>query len=94
MLHLDPDYGAKLQEHATARVLAHLLDDVGALVGGQPVEDLRRAIGLELFEDRSAPAERRLVAELDGPGHRQHRDDHRRFRPGELIDEVGQIGGG
>ena len=92
MLHLDQDYGPKLQEHAAARVLAHLLDDVGALVGGQPVENLRRAIGLELLEDRSAPPQCWLVAELDSTGHRQHHDDHRRFCTGELIDEVGQIG--
>jgi hypothetical protein len=52
----------------------------------------RSAIGLELLEDRSAPAQGWLVAELDGTGHRQHHDDHRRFHTGELIDEVGQIG--
>jgi hypothetical protein len=68
MLHLDEDYGPKLQEHATARVLAHLLDDVGALVGGEPVENLRRAFWLELLQDRAAPAQGWLVAELDGPG--------------------------
>ena len=54
---------------------------------------IRRAFGLELLQDRAAPAQGWLVAELDGPGHRQHHDDHRRVRTGEPIDQVGQVGG-
>ena len=91
-LDLGPHLGGELGQQAPARDLAHPADDLGALVRGEALEDLGGAAGVHLPEDRAAAVERGLVEDLDRPRHRQHAHHRGRLLPGELVDEVGDVG--
>ena len=80
-------------QEAPPRHLAHAADDLGALVGGEALQDLAGAAGVHLLEDRAAAVEGRLVEDLDRPRHREHAHDRGRLLAGELVDEVGDVGG-
>ncbi len=83
---LGAHFRTKLRQDAMPFVQSHLLNDVGALVGGEAFENGGHASRFELFEDRCAAAHRRLIAELDAARERQHRNDRGGFGEIELIE--------
>ncbi len=74
-------------------MLAHLLHDVGPLVGRQPFEDLRGALGLEVLKDRPRRRKVGWSTDLDRARQGEHRHHGRGLDDGQLVDEIRQVGG-
>ena len=71
-LHLRAHVRAQQGQELAAVALAHLLDEVGALVRGHPFEDLGGAGGGQVLQDRRPPRHGGLVEDLHRARHRQH----------------------
>jgi hypothetical protein len=93
-LHLRPHVGRQLGEEPAPRDLAHAAHDLRPLVGGESLEELGGATGLQLLHGRAPAPERRLVEHLDGAGDGEHAQHRSRFLEAELVQELGEIGGG
>ena len=74
-------------------MMAHPMDNVGALVRRDTGKNFRGAIGFQLFENGSAATHRRVVEEFDHARDRQHGNNGRGFGQGELVQQLSQIRG-